>query len=226
MRRRPAVTAIALLAVLGLSACSAEGEPAPEQTTEAPAATIEPGSVEPEGAVALTGAIEDEDLGHLVSVSRVVRDAVIPGAEDLADGGEIVLVEVTLTGGSAYQTRVRPASLSFANPPAASGAEDPELLSEPVGVQLPEADAAMVAAGYVVLSADGAGVGETVTGWTAFRIAATSDPTATPDPEAEAGAEADPLVLRYTRPAQLGTDGETFAATAWEVDLVEGATAP
>lgn len=221
MRRRPAVILLALLAVGALSACT-DGAPAPSPTTAAPTTeVIEPGSREPEGAVAIEGAIDDDTLEHTVTATRIVRDAVIPGAEDLAQGGEIVLVELSLTGGAVYRTAVTPAMLSFANPPAASGVEEPDDLSAPIGVQLPEADAAMVAAGYVVLPAAGAGVDETVTGWTAFRIAG-SDAMA----DAGDGATADPAdpvaaVLRYTRPPLLGVDDNPIEAEAWEVELVE-----
>ena len=217
MLRRPAAVLLALLAVGALSACT-DGAPAPSTSASAPTEeVIEPGSREPEGAVAIEGGIDDETLEHTITATRIVRDAVIPGAEDLAQGGEIVLVELSLTGGAVYRTSVTPAMLSFANPPAASGVEDPDDLSAPIGVQLPEADAAMVAAGYVVLPAAGAGVEETVTGWTAFRITAV---------ESAEGATAEPAepvaaVLRYTRPPLLGVDDNPIEAEAWEVALTE-----
>ncbi len=216
MRRRPAAILLALLAVSALSACT-EAAPEPTVSSSPSAEVIEPGSREPEGAVAIEGVIDDDTLEHVITATRIVRDATIPGAEDLGQGGEIVLVELGLTGGAVYRTSVTPAMLSFANPPAATGAQDPDDLSAPIGVQLPEADAAMAAAGYVVLPATGAGVEETVTGWTAFRISAPEDATAEPADPADPAA----TVLRYTRPPLLGVDDNPIEPEAWEVELTE-----
>ncbi len=215
MRRRPAAILLALLAVGALSACT-DAAPEPTVSSSPSAEVIEPGSREPEGAVAIEGVIDDGTLEHVITATRIVRDATIPGAEDLGQGGEIVLVELSLTGGAVYRTSVTPAMLSFASPPAATGAQDPEDLSAPIGVQLPEADAAMVAAGYVVLPAEGAGVEQTVTGWTAFRISA---PEGAAEPTDPAGPVA--TVLRYTRPPLLGVDDNPIEPEAWEVELAE-----
>ncbi|MGO1769429.1 MAG: transcriptional regulator [Microbacterium sp.] len=112
MRKPIALTSVAVLAALALAGCSAESEPEEpvdepaveeSQPEETPAEEEDAAPAGEQAEVALGETIDDPDLGDSIEIVSAIRD--FPSEEEqelIADGGEVVLLQLSVVPGEEY----------------------------------------------------------------------------------------------------------------------------
>jgi hypothetical protein len=199
------LAAVALATALVLTACSdsdtddsAADEPATSSPTapESPTPSAddseppsEPAASAPEK-VALKEAFTDDELGHSIKVTGLVRDFPVPDDfESLRETGELVLIEVDVTAGSEYSGGIK-------------GGFKITSADGTVNAETSIADDAMDAAGFTPF--EGVDRAESGTGWFSFQV----------------NTKADTYTLVYERPAAtvIGED-KVIPAKTWEFQL-------
>lgn len=195
--RSTLITAALLGATFAFTACSSsddDASPSEEETTveateeESEAADSPPAD---EAAVEIGESFEDPDIGDSFEVISAVRG--FPSEEEadlIADGGEVVLVEVKITPGEEYGGRISDGSFEI------SWDDGADYWSSKTRMVADEMDAA----GYPVLEDIARRDGGEHTGWIAFLV----------------DEAADTYLMQYERPETevIGSDEVLDAFTA------------